>query len=85
MTLDIPLSKINTGEQALSFLGSKNWTKLRHNTKNLNTMAPFTHALTREVLNCVRKHVGLNLKKHFKQFYLFISFFSFLKATYFLL
>ena len=35
MTLDIPLWKTNTGQQALSFLGPEIETKISHSTKNL--------------------------------------------------
>ena len=51
MALDMPLRKINTGQQALSFLGPKIWTKISHGTKNVRTTASFTHALKREISN----------------------------------
>ena len=51
MALDIPLIKSSEGQQALSFLGPKIWTKIIHSTKNVKTTASFTHALKREVLS----------------------------------
>ena len=50
MIMDQPLRKRNTGQQALSFLGRKLWIKISHSTKNVKTMASFTHALKREIL-----------------------------------
>ena len=51
MALYIPLRKINTGQQVVSFLGPKIWTKVSQSTKNAKTAASFTHALKREILN----------------------------------
>ena len=50
MTLDIPLRKTNTGEQALSFLETKIWTTISHSTKNVKTTVSFPHTLKRENL-----------------------------------
>ena len=51
MALDIPLRKTNTGQRALSFLGSKIWTKISHSTKNVKITASLTHTLKREILS----------------------------------
>ena len=51
IALYIPLRKINTGQQALSFLGPKIQIKTSHSTKNVKTTAPFTYALKRDILN----------------------------------
>ena len=51
MVLDIPLGKANAGQQALSFLGTKIWTRISHSTKNVKTMASFTHTLKGQVLS----------------------------------
>ena len=50
MALDMPIRKRNTGQQALSFLETKIWTKISDSTKNIKTVT-FTHALSREVLS----------------------------------
>ena len=47
MTLDIPLHKTKAGQQALSFLGSKIWIKIRQNTMDVKITAIFTQALMR--------------------------------------
>ena len=47
MVLDILVQKINTEQQALSYLGPKIQTKISHSTKNVKTMATFTRALKR--------------------------------------
>ena len=45
MAKDIPLRKTNTGQQALSYVGQKIWTKISHSTKNTKAMVYFTHTL----------------------------------------
>ena len=47
MACDISIRKAMTSQQALSFQGSKIWTKISHGTKNVKTTASFTHALKR--------------------------------------
>ena len=42
MALDIPLRKTNTGQQTLSFVQPKIWTKLGDSTKKVKTIASFT-------------------------------------------
>ena len=42
MALDIPLRKTNTGQQTLSFVQTKIWTKLGDSTKKVKTIASFT-------------------------------------------
>ena len=49
MALDILLPKINTEQQALSYLGPKIPTKISHSTENVG--------------NCVGKQVSPNLKQ----------------------
>ena len=61
MTLDLPLRKINAGQQALSFLGPKMWTKVSHSSKNV-------FRTCWEEINSkqtVGKQVGLNSKQSF--------------------
>ena len=55
MALDILLRKTNTGQQSLSFLGPKIWTKISHSTKNVKTTVSFTNALEREMSNILCK------------------------------
>ena len=51
MTLDIPLRKVNTGQQASSFLSLKKCTKISHRPKNAKITAFFTHNLKKEILS----------------------------------
>ena len=50
MTFDIPLQKTNAGQQAISFLGPKIWTKIYYSDKNVKNKASFTHNLKRGIL-----------------------------------
>ena len=72
MALDLPLRKTSAGQQALSFLEPKIWTKINHSTKNVKTTASFTHTLKREVFS-----------KLCRQTSNFIYSFSLIKTTYF--
>ena len=47
MALDMPLRKINTEQQALSFLGLKIWTEISHGTKNVQNYG-FFHTCSEE-------------------------------------
>ena len=51
MTLDKPLQKTNTKQQALSSLGPKIWTETIYSTKNEKTVASFTHAMKGQILS----------------------------------
>ena len=51
MAMNIPLRQTNTGQPALSFLGSKIWAKISHSSKGIKITASFTHALRREILS----------------------------------
>ena len=50
MALDTPLRKANTGQQVLSFLAPKIWTKISHSIRNVKTTASLTNTLTEDVL-----------------------------------
>ena len=50
MLLFIPLRKTNTGQQAISFLGPKMWTKISRSSKNVKTTASLTLTLKGETL-----------------------------------
>ena len=49
--LDMPFRKTNTGQQTLSFLRPKIWTKISHITKKVEKTASLTGVLKIEVLN----------------------------------
>ena len=45
MSLDIPLCRINKGQECMSFLGPKIWSNLSSNIKAAPTAASFRHSL----------------------------------------
>ena len=77
MAFDLPLWKINTGQQVLSFLEPKIWTKFSNSTRNAKT--GFLHTYSKEILSWrnFKKTVQVNKlvciqNKRLKQFSLFI-------------
>ena len=50
MATDIPLRKANTGQESLSFLGPKIWSKIGPSIKNVRTLSSFMHAIKKNIL-----------------------------------
>ena len=88
MAFDISLWKTKTGQEALSFLGIKIWTKITHSTKNVKTTAFFSHGLKREILsnrlvyNKTSKQISLNLKQIFQIIFFICSVSYFFDANF---
>ena len=49
MSLDIPLCRINKGQECMSFLGPKIWSNLSSNIKAAPTAASFRHSLKKNL------------------------------------
>ena len=50
IALDIPLRKVNTWKESLSFLGPKIWSKIDPSIKNVKTSSSFMDALNKNLL-----------------------------------
>ena len=50
LALDIPLRKSNTGQNSLSSLGPKIWSKISPSIKNARTSSSFMHAIKKNNL-----------------------------------
>ena len=51
MALDIPLRKTALGQNNISFLGPKIWSKISNDLKVVKTKNCFTHGLKKEILD----------------------------------